>query len=234
MKKYLLALFTLSILHFSPAQDIKVIRQTDQKFHKTKSKAPFHYLESKIDTTHLTYVATLEVSGLNNPSLFSMYKKMKDQAKKMGANAFKLRKYSQATILLEVDIYKASEDAINVNNASKPENTIYIFGADPFEKTSYHTFEMNGIGKSIKNGTYYKYKLHEGEQIKLKKGTITGTVMWVKWKPGQLPNYYSIHGFTDEVVVKRTTQSESFKTGKFAIVESGLAGLLTNILEEKD
>lgn len=232
--KYVLTLIALGIFHLSFAQVIKVVRQSDQQFRKTKNKAQFHYLESTADTTHITYVATLEVNGLGNPSLYNMYKKMTDQARKMGANAFKLRRYSQATILMEVDLYLASEDAINLNNANKPENTLYVFAGDPFEKTSYYTFEMNGIGKSVKNGTYFMYGLHEGEQIKLKKGAITGTTMWVKWKPGQLPNYYSIHGFTDEAVVKRTTQSESFREGKFVVVDGALGGLLATILEKKE
>ena len=93
---------------------------------------------------------------------------------------------------------------------------------------------MNGIGKTIKNGTYYKYELHEGEQVKLKKGTVTGTIMWVKWKPNQMPNYYTIRGFSDQAVVKRTTQSESFKEGKFHNVDTGLAGLLVAVLDEKE
>lgn len=234
MRKYLIILLGLVFLQSSFAQEVKVINQSDQNFRKAKAKEAFHYIESTMDTTNLTYVATLEVSGLTNPSLFDMFKKMREQAKKLGANSFKLKRYSLATIHLVADVYKAPPEVLDINNTLKPQNTIFVFAGDPFEKTAYYSFEMNGIGKSVKNGTYFRYALHEGEQVKLKKGNVTGTIMWVKWKPNQMPNYYSIKGFTDETVVKRTAQSESFKEGKFHSVDSGLAGLLVSVLEEKD
>ncbi|HEX5171435.1 MAG TPA: hypothetical protein VFW11_19795 [Cyclobacteriaceae bacterium] len=234
MKKYLPILLIVMIFGTAAAQDVVVVQKSEKEFRKAKSKEPFQYLESGIDSTRLTYVATLEVSGLNNPSLFDMFKKLKDQAKRLGANSYKLRKYSQATIHIVADVYRAPEEVLDQNKTLKPQNTIFVFAGDPFEKTGYYTFEMNGIGKTVKNGTYYKYTLHEGEQVKLKKGAITGTIMWVKWKPNQLPNYLTIRGFNDEAVVKRTTQSESFKEGKFHTVDSGLAGLLVSVLEEKD
>lgn len=234
MKNCLLLLLSIIVFQVSLAQDVKITKHSDKKFPKTKNKAAFHFLESSLDTTNLTHIATMEVSDLNNPSLYNMYKKMKDQAKRMGGNAFRVSKYSQATILMVVDIYRIPENTIDQNDLKKTENTIYVFAGDPFEKSAYYTFEMNGIGKSVRNGTYFKYGLHQGEQVKLKKGTVTGTIMWVKWKPNQLSHYYSIHGLSDKTVVKRTTQSEAFKEGKFVTIERGLGDLLVSVLEEKN
>jgi hypothetical protein len=234
MKNCLLLLSVIIAFQVSSAQDVKITKHSDKNFPKTKNKAAFHYLEPSLDTTNLTHIATMEVSALKNPSLFSMYKKMRDEAKHMGANAFRVKRYSQATLLLVVDVYRISENTIDQNDLKKINNTIYVFAGDPFEKSAYYTFEMNGIGKSVRNGTYYKYGLHQGEQVKLKKGTVTGTIMWVKWQPNQLAHYYSIHGLSDEVVVKRTTQSESFKEGKFVTVERGLGDLLVSIFDEKN
>jgi hypothetical protein len=234
MKNCLLLLSAIVAFQVSSAQDVKITKHSDKKFTKSNNKAEFHYLEHSLDTTNLTHIATMEVSALKDPSLFSMYKKMRDDAKRMGANAFRVKKYSQATLLLVVDVYRISENTIDQNNLKKTNNTLYVFAGDPFEKSAYYTFEMNGIGKSVRNGTYYKYGLHQGEQVKLKKGNVTGTIMWVKWQPNQLAHYYSIHGLSDKVVVKRTTQSESFKEGKFVTVERGLGDLLVSILEEKN
>jgi hypothetical protein len=234
MNKYLLIVLLINSLTSVLGQDVKIVEQSAERFRKSKPKETFHFLESRMDTTGLTYVATLEVSGLTNPSLFDMFKKLREQAKKLGANSFKLRRYSLATIHLVADVYRAGPDQLDINNTLKAQNTIFIFAGDPFEKSGFYNFEMNGIGKTVKNGTYFKYGLHEGEQIKLKKGSITGTIMWVKWKPNQLPNYYSIRGFSDEAVVKRTSQSESFKEGKFHTVDGALGGLLVSVLEEKD
>jgi hypothetical protein len=234
MKNCLLLLLSIFVFQVSLSQDVKITKHSDKKFPKTKNKAEFHYLEPSLDTTNLTHIATLEVSALKNPSLYGMYKKMRDEAKRMGANAFRVQKYSQATILLIVDVYRVSENIIDQNILKKVNNTIYVFAGDPFDKSTYYNFEMNGIGKSVRNGTYFKYGLHQGEQVKLKKGTVTGTIMWVKWKPNQLAHYYSIYGLSDKAVVKRTAQSESFKEGKFITVERGLGDLLVSVLEEKN
>jgi hypothetical protein len=228
----LLILVIFGMLGMAHSQNVEIIYRSSDNLNKIKNKTAFHFIEKGLDSTRLTYVARMKVKASGNPSLASLYSKMKSEGKKLGANAFRLLQFDPADQSLTVDLCLAKEDVINVNNLLKPLNTVTIFAGDIYEKTAYFSFEFNGGVRTLKNGTYFKYKLREGEQAKLKKGTVTGTTMWIKWKPNQLPNYYTIHGFSKEAIVKRTTVSQSSKPGKFMPVEAGLGAMLSVILTE--
>ena len=197
------------------------------------ARAPFHYLEEGLDTAQLSYVARVKVSSPVKPSLLPLYGELESQSKKAGANAFRLVQFDQSGVAITADLYFIGEDAVNRNNMLKPPNTIYIFAGDPYEKTTYDAFEFNGGVHNLRNGTFFKYVLDEGEKAKLKKGTVTGTTMWINWKPNQLPSYYSVRGFGEKTVVERTSVSQASRPGKFLDVEPALGALLMRVLEEK-
>lgn len=230
-----IALFLVSfacIAHNVSSQEIAIIDRSEKKFRKVGSKAPFYFVEDDLDTAILSYVARLKIQSQENPSLLVMYARLKSEARKLGANAFRIYRFDQSRIALTVDLYLAQGEAIERNNLLKTMNTVYVFAGDAYEKTSYFAFEFNGSVKTLRNGTFFKYHLREGEQVKLKKGTVTGTTMWIKWKPNQLPHYYSIHGFGKEAVVKRMTVSQASRPTRFITVEGGLGALLSNALVE--
>lgn len=212
------------------AQQIAILKEGIKNLSRQKTDAPFYFLEPGIDTSKLSFIGAWQLSPSENRLVEPMYKKLKEQAKKIGANAFRLRNFDAANFMMTVEVYFVGDRSVEQNELLKPANIIYLFAGEPNEKTEYYSFEFNGAPKSIKNGTYYKYTLREGEQVKLKKGTVTGTVMWVKWKPEPSSHYLSIHGFYNEPVVKRTTVNESFKTGKFTPIEEPLGRLLTFVL----
>ncbi len=190
-------------------------------------------MEDDLDTTKLTFVASYEIVSEPKPSLEKIFKVAESAARNAGANAFRLKSISEDYNHTLIDAYFLDETAIQKNWELTDKNVFYVFGGEKYDTPAYYSFECNGAGKTVKNGTYFKYTLKEGEQVKLKKGTLAGTTMWVKWKPNQLPGYFSIHGFTKEVVVKRTTQSQSFRPGKFPAVESSLGAFLVKVLVEK-
>ena len=186
-----------------------------------------------MDTTAVTYVATYEVTSPTKASIEKIYRIAQKEARSSGANTLRLKSISEDYSSALFEAYLLDDDAVQKNRTLAEKNVFYIFGGEKFDSPAYYSFELNGAGKSIKNGTYFKYTLKEGEQAKLRKGTVSGTVMWVKWRQNQMPSYFSIHGYVDEPVVKRTTQSQSFRPGKFPHVESSLGAFLSKVLVEK-
>ncbi|HEY4655311.1 MAG TPA: hypothetical protein VIH22_12395 [Cyclobacteriaceae bacterium] len=223
----------LCILASGRAQTFEILSGSENHLGRVRSKAPFHFVEEDLDTALLTFIARVRITDPVNPSLYALYNGLKSEGKKLGANAFKLRQFDQSGMTIVADLYFARDDVVNRNNLSKPQNTVYVFAGEPYGKTAYFSFEFNSTVRNLKNGTYFRYQLEEGEQAKLKKGTVTGTTMWVKWKPNQLPNYYSIYGFGEKAVVKRTTVSQSARPTRFEPLESALGAMLAAVLTEK-
>jgi hypothetical protein len=157
------------------AQDLEFVRGPFASGHKVGLKAPFHFIEEKLDTTQLQYVGRVRV-GLG--SLRSMYLALEKRAKKNGANAFRLVSFDRTGTSLTTDLYFLPEDAVARNNMLKAHNTIYVFCGDLYGPATTDAFEFNGRVRNIRNGTFFKYTLSEGEKAKLTKGMITGTVMW--------------------------------------------------------
>lgn len=228
MKTILIACLHLLLIQPVWAQELHIVRQSGSAFPKLNARETFYFLEETIDTVALPFVACIKVTTKENPSVEALYDKIKGKARELGANAFYLLEHDDASLL--VNLYRANKEALSKNNELKPKNTFYIFAGEKSENKEYYGFELNGASKTIKNGTYFHYTLKEGERVKLKKGTVTGTTMWINWKPDQLPNYYSIHGFHKEPVVKRTTVSTSERPSKFVPIEDGLGALLTRVL----
>lgn len=214
------------------AQDSEFLTGPYSSGRKVGFKAPFHFVEDGLDTTQLDFVGRIRVSSGGDPSLRSLYREMETRARKSGANAFRLVAFDRPGLTLTADLYFLSDDAAAKNNMLKAHNTIHVFGGDLYGPTTHDAFEFNGKVENIRNGTYFKYTLAEGEKAKLMKGTITGTVMWISWKPNQLPAYYSVRAFGEKAVVKRTTVSRSARPGKFIEVDRALGALLAAILDE--
>lgn len=225
--RILLNIVLLLLARAVEAQEIRITHQAPKDFAKIKSSHPFYFLQPGIDTTTVTYVATLVISSSATTPALRIYNKIEDQACTLGANSFGITTHTATQ--LEVNLYLASEDAVTAQEPL-PRNTLYIFGHDRDEAKAYDYFEINDVSKSIQGGTYYQYELKEGEQIKLKKGNITGTVLWVKWKPEGSTHYYSIHGFYKPPVVKKTTVSRAVKAGKFTSLDGRLGAFLATVL----
>lgn len=213
------------------AQESEFLKGPFNSGHKVTFKAPFHFIEEDLDTVQLEYVGRIRVASGNTPSLRSIYRELETRARRSGANAFRLISFDKPGATLTADLYFLDDDAVSKNNLLKPLNTVYVFGGDLYGHTTHDAFELNGQVRNIRNGTYVKHTLGEGERAKLMKGTITGTVMWITWKPNQLPAYYSVRAFGKKAVVKRTTVSQSAKPGKFIAVDRALGALLAVVLE---
>ena len=231
MKKYLPAALLLLLAIVAQAQDIEFLQRSQKTFTKIKSKASFHYLRDEMDSSALTRVGVFKITAPAMSSIKDIYEKAEDTARKSGANAIRLQHLEKDYSSAIFEAYLLTDQEIVKNQSYIEKNTFFVFAGEQFQSpVSYYTFEINGAAKSLKNGTYFRYTLKEGEQVKLRKGTVTGTIMWVKWRPEQLPNYFTIHGFYDEPAVKRTTVSESTKVGKFKPLDSAFGAFLADVL----
>jgi len=208
------------------SQKVEFLRDPVEPAHRVGGTAPFHFIEDGLDTTLLSYVATVKVSAPDKPSVMTLYRTLKSTSRKVGANAFRLIRFDLSAVAITADLYFMGDDVVDKNNMLKPQNTIYVFAGDLYEKTAYDAFEFNGTVQNLRNGTFFMHRLHEGEKAKLKKGTVTGTTMWIAWKPNQLPAYYSIRGLDKKTVVKRNNVSRSAKPGRFAKLEPALGAML--------
>ncbi|MFO7256533.1 MAG: hypothetical protein DIU61_002500 [Bacteroidota bacterium] len=212
-------------------QSVEFLKGPFSNEKKLGLKSPFHFIEEKLDTAELDYIGRVRVTPGSVASLRSMYLALEKQAKKNGANAFRLISFDRPGTAIIADLYFLSDDTVARNNMLKAHNTVYVFGGDLYGPETHDAFEFNGQVRNIRNGTFFKYKLREGEKVKLTKGTITGTVMWISWKPNQLPAYYSVRDFGEKAVVKRTEVSQAAKPSKFIELDRALGALLVAVLD---
>lgn len=231
--KYSLPFTLILLLMFSVtfAQELRITARSEHSFSKLKSSETVYTLNTGIDTTQLTYVGSAEIINPAQVSIEKVYDKLKLEARNLGANGFRLVSLNEDYTVCRIQFYKLDDAAIESNKAISNPNTLYVFAGEKFDKTEYYTFECNGVSRSVKNGTFFMYTLKEGEKIKLRKGTVTGTTMWVQWKPNGGQTFLTIHGFYKEPVVKRTTQSPSVKPGKFNPVDGEFGRFLILVLD---
>lgn len=231
--KYILSILIVLTGSVAIAQNLDVIDHAAAEFSKLKSNDEFFFLNEDQDTTAVDYVATYSITSPPKSFVEKIFHAAEDRAKKDGANGLRLVRIADDYTDAVFRAYHMNDGAIEKHKIQTPKNVVFVFAGEKYDNPMYHTFEFNGAAKSIKNGTYFKYTLKEGEQAKLKKGTVAGTIMWAKWRQQGLPTYVSIDGFYAPPVVKRTTQSPSGKQGKFYTVDSALGAFLVRVLQEK-
>lgn len=216
------------------SQKVEFLRDPVVPARRVGGTAPFHFVEDGLDTTLLSYVASVKVSAPDKPSVLALYRTLKSTSRKIGANAFRLLRFDPSGVAITADLYFITDDMVDNNNMLKPKNTIYVFAGDFYQKTSTNdAFEFNGTVQNLRNGTFFVYSLQEGEKAKLKKGTVTGTTMWITWKPNQLPAYYSIRELDKKTVAKRNNASRPAKPGRFTKLEPALGALLGTVVSSQ-
>lgn len=198
----------------------------------------FIFLENNIDTTSIQFIKTIKCIGKAQENIPSLFKAIKTEAQNLGANCFKLRHFSRDSsniITLTLDTYFASDSILVINDDSHPRNTVFIFCNDKNSKES-HTFNLNKEKKTIKSGTYYKYKLKEGEEVKINKGGIFGATVWIKWEQNRQARFLSITGFSvadprQPGPYPTAGASISFTTGSMAYIDKNMGRLLVEVLK---
>lgn len=98
--------------------------------------SPLRYIEDLKDTTRLTYVATLMVSGKQDYylSVAGWLDLIKIKAKELGANSYFVSSYSenQSTVDLTLRLFFAGEKFLKVNALKKDSNAVLFFNQSHF------------------------------------------------------------------------------------------------------
>jgi hypothetical protein len=196
LNKLLFLLASLISLTAS-SQHVKVINKAEIKNLPEGKK--YAFIEPTTDTSQIQFVATIIGKDKNRKkNIESLYFEIRKAANKLGANCYKLRTFARDTLnhetVLILDSYYASEDILNQNTANHEYNVVFIFGEEREDEKTI-SFDLNGVSKEIKAGTYYKITLKEGEEIKVKKGGLIGDALSLSWEKDKQPSFYTLSGF---------------------------------------
>ena len=190
--------WTLLLILFFPictfAQSINVLNKSGIKLQKEKNN--FRYVNKKLDTVNLQYVATIKVSAIKNTlSIEDLFMELKQKANEMGANCFKLREYNNGSgsinYCLILDVYFAAEDVLKQNSKLHAKNVVFVL---PDFNTNAHfksqELLVNNNKVIIEKHSYLKYELSEGDSLKLQKiGIAKGTPNIIIGSPNEVATF---------------------------------------------
>ena len=211
----------------------------------------FIYMEHTVDTTGLKYIRTFHAESSQNEDLSNLFKLIRTNAVKAGANCFKLRAFNinqgNSKVSLTLATYQASDLQLHIILNHQERNTIYLISDLHFNKQE-HNVRINGVKHLLKSGTCFQYHLKENEAVSLVKGgKIAGSALKIHWIEGRMPVCYSVNGFNISQVpypsyytsfglmfgiagVVAGATAANISSGKFVHVEPDFALLLKDIL----
>jgi hypothetical protein len=220
------------------SQDIRIINQGDGR--ELPVSTIFTFLEPIVNMGQVEFVATIEARiESKSGALEKLYSAIRKRAVGMGATCYKFNAFSRPDSIREtilvLDCYYAGETIMKFNAENQSLNTIFIFGNEaPGDKSI--TFHLNGEPKIISGGSYFKYELKDGEEVKINKGGFTGATVFIKWKTNQQPLFYTLSGFGlsgINIAPAGIGAGGTFNTGRIhPITNSSMGILMTQILNQ--
>lgn len=236
MQRTILTLILISSCFLSFSQT-EIIRKSDKQFSVPGND--FAFIEAATDTNTLEFVATFKAVVKIDEGTQAAYFSIQEQAIKMGANSFRLnthnRNDSTNTLKLILDTYYGSDSAKMINFGHHEETAVIIFGDEDPNGDKIHSLKVNGKKKEFKSGTYFKYVLKEGEEVKINKGGISGMTMWFNYKKGSKATHLTMTGLgLGGGPVPGDVVGIAVNTGRFRHVPGDLGCLLKTILKQSE
>ncbi|MEO8762579.1 MAG: hypothetical protein ABI388_13100 [Bacteroidia bacterium] len=145
MKNGILLFFFFSFkLLFS--QKVEILNKSG--FEHNYAIKHFNYIEDINDTSKLKYIATLQVKDKNHSYTGTVVRwmvKMQETAKKLNADAFCLKEYTEKDSMtsLTINLYFAGDYYSKINSQKMSKNAVYIFGTSIKAKDT-ADFYLNG------------------------------------------------------------------------------------------
>ena len=233
MKKNLFVIVVL-ITHASLAQNVEMLSKSD--FKPDRKDKDFAFIEQTIDSSRLAFVASFKaVTDNKKNSISNLFFEIKKEAKKLGANSFRLRSFNRdnsSSLTFILDTYYANDSLLAINNESHFRNKVFVFCDERITENSY-SLKVDNEKKEFKSGTYLEYELKEGQELKLSKGGFTGATMWIKYKENRQPVFLTITSFGlggDGYVPPGGGVGLTFNTGRINSINNDLGQLLINFL----
>jgi len=237
MQKITITFLYLIITVFGVAQRVEILSKSDLKLPAHNNEVAF--IEPQTDTAALQFVATFKATGKDSMSNGGdLYLLIKKEAKKVGANCFKLREFSRDSLnkpIILLDSYYANDTIFNMNNSYHEKNVVFVF-CDERASDVMFSLKVNNEKRTFKSGTFLKFNLKEGEELKLNKGGFSGTTAKFKYKKDKDAVYLSFSGFGlgGGSMPPPGTIGMSFNTGRMREMQEDYGQLLTLILKQSD
>jgi len=194
-----------------------------------------------MDTSSLRYIRTLQGSIKIKEEISGLYMILKTEARKLGANCFKLRGFerndSLSTMTLTLAVYFADEFQRNIIVNNQESNQVYLFSDDKFNKNK-SSFRLNGEKVIILSGNYFKYSLTPGETVKISKGGMAGAQFTINWEEEGPSRFCTIEGFGFNNAPAYAfgligALAVSASSGKIREIDYNFGYLLTQVLNQQ-
>ncbi|MBL0359370.1 MAG: hypothetical protein IPP72_22025 [Chitinophagaceae bacterium] len=238
MKNILITMWSILFVQLGLSQKVEVLKSSG------KTNLPlaedFAFIEPKTDTVNYSFVSTYRVVGKKNEgNVTNLFFLISAQAKKDGANCFKLNSYerndslNEATLILDTYFWNDSARLINFNNHEQ--NCIYIFGSERANDNSSISFKIDNEKKTLRPGTYYKYVRTEGRKVKISKGGITGMTVFYTLEGNKPDIFLTLTGLgLGGMPIPDGMIGTSFNTGRITPIQGDLGCLLKVLLVQSD
>ncbi|NML40264.1 hypothetical protein HHL17_23900 [Chitinophaga sp. G-6-1-13] len=191
---YLLCCFLVVLSSRAYSQNIDILSRSDTFERKGKHR-DFIYWNNPSDSAGLEYVATLSSKGsaMGGSSLWEIWSHAGNRSTRMGSNVFIFRSFTDSDSTkpeLIVDLYLATDEALQRNAGREEKNVVYLFG----NKGKAMSVKVNAEQKDIPANGVLRYEVPAGEELKLSKGGATGAWRSIKGEACKAALYFSISG----------------------------------------
>lgn len=223
MKQFL---FIFSLLSFTiiGAQSVTISKMAN--IHENKDK----HLYKIEDISKAEYLGEIEIGGFSNDDAL-MFSNIYSRAKKMGANAFKLRPIETIDGKLEPfdpNHYFLSVYYMPSESAEKEENNIAFLIGSP---TTSQKIGVNQEKITIPERSFKKIKLNPGEIYTISTLKFLGSSIKLTASDNENTNYFQVSGFK----VKSNPYGQAginLKSGDIIRLEKSYGMFLTTIYQE--
>lgn len=219
-------LFIFVLLSFSILGAQSVTLSKMQKIHENKDKN-FYKIEN---TDNAEYLGEIEVGGFTNDDAL-MFSNIYAKAKKMGANAFKIKPietvdgsfqpFDPQHYFLNL-YYVSSEDTVDEEN-----NIAYLIGSP----VSSQKIGVNNEKITLPERSFKKIKLNPGEVYTISTLKFLGSSIKLTASENKNTNYFQVSGFK----VKSNPYGQAginLKSGDIIRLEKSYGMFLTTIYQE--
>lgn len=219
------------------SQTIAVSDTSAVKLPKTKEE-DFYFLNDKLDTSLLVYVAKIEAKTANakKETVESLFQAIRNEAFKRGANAFRLLD-SRISLerpdsnFLSLAVYKVGQKGIYKNHGLFPTNMVYVIGDLSYKGSDGRKMKFNDSAVVLAPLSYFAYQNHTDKMASISIGGFLGTTRSIVGYPGRLPLFYSLSGF-GLGPAKRGTPGIDLNTGRINEMDTYFGSLLALILKK--
>nr|WP_295863349.1 hypothetical protein [uncultured Chitinophaga sp.] len=191
---YLIFSFLLLICSGAFSQNIDILSRSDTFERKGKQRS-FIFWNNPADSAGLEYVATLSSKGsaMGGNSLWELWIHAGNRSNRMGSNVFIFRSFTDSDSTrpeLVVDLYLATEEALQRNTAREEKNVVYLFG----NKGKAMSVKVNAEQKDIPANGTLRYEVPAGSELKLSKGGAMGAWRNIRGEENKAALYFSVSG----------------------------------------